>query len=148
MKVILQANVPGTGKKGDLINTSDGFARNYLFPKKLAIEANENNMRIYRQQEAARQAQIQAEKEAAMEIASKLKDITVKIVAKAGSNGRLFGSVTSQEIVDALSAQFGIKLLKHDLVIPEPIKAFGGYKLKVKLGHEISGVLTVSVTEA
>ena len=148
MKVILQQDVKGQGKKGQLIEASDGYARNFLLPRKLAVAATAENLNTMKQQEKARLAQEAAERAAAMEMVEKLKGCQVKIPAKAGSGGRLFGSVTSKEVSDALKAQCGIDIAKTKIVLPEPIKSFGGYQLKCKLGYEISGTINVIVTEA
>lgn len=148
MKVILQQDVRGQGKKGQLIEASDGYARNYLLPRKLAVLATAENVNTMKMQEKAKLAQQAAEKAEAEAVAAKLKDLSVKVVAKGGSNGRLFGAVTSKEIADALSAQHGITINKSKLVQEEPIKAFGGYELKVKLGYEITGTLKVVVAES
>ena len=148
MKVILQQDVKGQGKKGQLIEASDGYARNFLLPRKLAVAATAENMNTMRQQEKARLAQEAAERAAALEIAEKLKGCMVKIPAKAGAGGKLFGSVTSKEVSDALKAQFGMDIAKTKIVLPDPIKAFGGYQIKCKLGYEVSGVINVTVVEA
>lgn len=148
MKVILQQDVKGQGKKGQLIDVSDGYARNFLLPKKLAVTATVENLNTMKQQEKAKAAQMAAEKAAAQETAAKLEGILVKIPAKAGNGGKLFGSVTSKEISDALKAQSGMDIAKTKLVLPEPIKAFGTYQVKCKLGYEISGTINVVVTEA
>ena len=148
MKVILQQDVRGQGKKGQLVEASDGYARNYLLPRKLAVEATADNINKMKLQEKARKAQEAAEKAEAEAIAAKLKDLSVKVVAKGGSGGRLFGAVTSKEIADALSAQHGITINKSKIVQDEPIKAFGGYELKVKLGYEVVGTLKVVVAES
>ena len=148
MKVILQQDVRGQGKKGQMIEASDGYARNYLLPRKLAVLATAENVNTMKMQEKAKKAQEAAEKAEAEAIAAKLKDLSVKVVAKGGSNGRLFGAVTSKEIADALSAQHGISINKSKIVQEEPIKSFGGYELKVKLGYEVSGTLKVVVAEA
>ena len=148
MKVILQQDVKGQGKKGQLIEASDGYARNFLLPRKLAVAATAENLNTMKQQEKARLAQEAAERAAAMELSEKLKGCQVKIPAKAGSGGRLFGSVTSKEVSDALKAQCGIDIAKTKIILPDPIKSFGGYQLKCKLGYEISGTINVIVTEA
>ena len=148
MKVILQQDVKGQGKRGQLVNVSDGYARNFLFPKKLAVEANAENVNTMKMQDKAKKAQMAAEKAEAEAIAKQLKDVVVKIPAKAGTNGRLFGAVTSKEVSDALQAQHGIAIAKSKIVQEEPIKAFGAYQLKCKLGYEISGTVNVVVTEA
>ena len=148
MKVILQQDVKGQGKKGQLIEASDGYARNFLLPRKLAVLATPEAMNTMQQQEKAKRAQEAAERAAALEVAEKLKGCTVKIAAKAGQGGRLFGSVTSKEISDDLKAQFGMDIAKTKIVLPDPIKAFGGYQVKCKLGYEVSGVINVTVVEA
>ena len=148
MKVILQQDVKGQGKKGQLIEASDGYARNLLLPRKLAVLATPEAMNTMQQQEKAKRAQEAAERAAALEIAEKLTECNVKIAAKAGQGGRLFGSVTSKEISDALKAQFGMDIAKTKIVLPDPIKAFGGYQVKCKLGYEVSGVINVTVVEA
>ena len=148
MKVILLQDVKGQGKKGQLIEASDGYARNFLLPRKLAVPATAENINTMQQQEKAKRAQEAAERAAALEVAEKLKGCSVKISAKAGQGGRLFGSVTSKEISDALKAQFGMDIAKTKIVLPDPIKAFGGYQIKCKLGYEVSGVINVTVVEA
>ena len=148
MKVILQQDVKGQGKKGQLIEASDGYARNFLIPRKLAVAATAENLNTMKQQEKAKLAQEAAEKAAAQEMAQKLQSVMVKIPAKAGNGGKLFGSVTSKEVSDALKAQFGLDVAKTKIVLPDPIKAFGTYQLKCKLGYEISGTVNVVVTEA
>lgn len=147
MKVILLQDVKGQGKKGQLIEASDGYARNFLLPRKLAVAATAENLNTMKQQEKAKKAQEAAEKAEAQAIAEKLSGLTVKVVAKGGNGGRLFGAVTSKEISDALKAQHNIDIAKTKIVQEEPIKAFGGYKLKVKLGYEITGTLSVMVVE-
>ena len=147
MKVILQQDVKGQGKKGQLIEASDGYARNFLLPRKLAVPATAENINTMKMQEKAKAAQMAAEKAEAEATAAKLKELSVKVVAKAGNGGRLFGAVTSKEISDALKAQHSIDIAKTKIVQEEPIKAFGGYKLKVKLGYEITGTLSVMVVE-
>ena len=148
MKVILQQDVKGQGKKGQMVEVSDGYARNFLLPKKLAVAATAENVNTMRQQEKARLAQEAAERAAAMEIVEQLKGCMVKIPAKAGNGGKLFGSVTSKEVSEALKAQFGVDIAKTKIVLPEPIKSFGTYQLKCKLGYEISGTVNVVVSEA
>ena len=148
MKVILQADVKGKGKKGQLVNVSDGYARNFLFPKKLAVEANSSNLIEMKQRQAAEEARIARERAAAQEIAEKLKSCMVLISAKAGTGGRLFGSVTASEIADGLKAQFGIEIDRHKIILDENIKAFGTYELKAKLYNDVSGTVFVTVKEA
>ena len=147
MKVILQQDVKGQGKKGQLIEASDGYARNFLIPRKLAVAATAENLNTMKQQEKAKLAQEAAEKAAAQELAEKLQSVMVKIPAKAGNGGKLFGSVTSKEVSDALKAQFGLDIAKTKIVMDEPIKAFGTYQLKCKLGYEITGTVNVLVIE-
>ena len=148
MKVILQQDVKGQGKKGQMIEASDGYARNFLLPRKLAVPATAENVNTMKMQEKAKKAQEADEKAEAEATAAKLKELTVKVVAKGGNGGRLFGAVTSKEIADALQAQHGIAIPKTKIVQDEPIKAFGGYELKVKLGYEVTGTLKVVVAEA
>ena len=147
MKVILQEDVSGKGKKGQMVEVSPGYARNFLFPKNLAVEATADNINTMKLKEKARQAQIEREKEEARQIAEKLKDCKVKVVAKAGAGGKLFGSVTTKEIAEALAAQHGISLEKNKLV-SDPIKSFGFFDVKCKLGYDITAVLKVEVGEA
>lgn len=147
MKVIFNVDVKGQGKKGEMKEVSDGYARNYLLPRKLAMEANADNLNAYKLKEKAKAAQIAKEKAAAKETASKLSGIQVKIAAKAGSAGKLFGSVTSREISEALREQFGIEIEKQKIVQAEPIKSFGTFEVKCKLGYEITGTVSVLVIE-
>ena len=147
MKVILQQDVKGHGKRGQLVNVSDGYARNFLLPKKLAVPANADNMNKMIMQDKAKKAQMEAEKAEAQATAEKLKELMVKIPAKAGAGGRLFGAVTSKEISEALQAQFGLNIAKSKIVQDEPIKSFGTYQLKCKLWYEITGTVNVVVTE-
>ncbi len=148
MKVILLQDVKGQGKKGQLVNASDGYARNFLLPRKLAVEATAENLNTMKQQEKARKAQEAAEKAEAEAIAKKLEGIMVKVAAKAGEGGRLFGAVTSKEISEALAEQHAVTINKAKLVLDEPIKACGGYQVKAKLGYEVVGTVNVMVVEA
>ena len=147
MKVILQQDVRGQGKKGQLVEVSDGYARNFLLPKKLAVPATAENVNTMKQQEKARKAQEVAEKAEAEALSKKLEGLMVKIPAKAGEGGRLFGAVTAKEISEALAAQHGLTIAKAKLVLDEPIKACGGYQVKAKLGYEVTGTVNVMVTE-
>ena len=147
MKVIFNADVRGQGKKGEMKEVSDGYARNYLLPKGLAVAATQDNLNAMKLKEAAKKKQIEKEKAAALEASKKLESVVVKIAAKAGDSGRLFGSVTSKEISEALSKQFGIEIEKNKIVQAEPIKSFGSYEVKCKFGYEISGVIHVLVVE-
>ena len=148
MKVIFNVDVRGQGKKGELKEVSDGYARNYLLPRGLAAEATADNINTMKLREKAKAAQIAAEKAQAQEYAKKLGAVQVTIRAKAGKNGKLFGAVTSQEISEALKAQFDMDIEKNKIVQNDPIKTFGSYSLKVKLGHEVSGTVNVLVVEA
>jgi len=147
MKVILQQDVKGQGKKGQMVEVSEGYARNFLLPKKLAIAATADAINTMNLKEKARKAEEARLKAEAEEISKKLKDITVKLTAKAGNGGRLFGAVTTKEISDGLKKQFSIDIPKQKLVLEEPIKAFGTYQVKAKLGFEVSGTVSVMVTE-
>ena len=142
MKVILQQDVKGQGKKGQLVNVSDGYARNFLLPKKLAVIATAENVNTMKQQEKARKAQEAAEKAEAEALSEKL-----KVAAKAGEGGRLFGAVTAKEISECLAEQHGLTIAKTKLVLDEPIKACGGYQIRAKLGYEVTGTVNVMVTE-
>lgn len=148
MKVILTADVKGQGKKGQIVTVSDGYARNFLFPKNLAKEATTDNLNTAKLKQEAEAARIAREKAAAQELAEKLKTMVVKVTAKAGSNGRLFGSITAADISAALKKQFNIEIDRHKMTIEENIKQFGTYEVKVKLYNEVSGILRVSVCEA
>ncbi|MBR2132961.1 MAG: 50S ribosomal protein L9 [Oscillospiraceae bacterium] len=147
MKVILQQDVKGQGKKGQMVEVAEGYARNFLLPKKLAVIATADAMNTMKLQEKAKKAEEARLKAEAQEIAEKLKTVQVKITARAGANGKLFGAVTSKEVSDALKAQHGIELAKQKIVLDEPIKSYGGFQLKAKLGHEISGTISVLVVE-
>ena len=148
MKVILQQDVKGQGKKGELVNVSDGYARNFLLPKKLAVAATAENLTVMKQQEKARLKKAEADKAKANEVAAKLGEVLVKIAAKgSGEGGKLFGSVTSREISEELSRQHGIEIEKNKIVQDEPIKSFGSYEVKCKLGFEITGIINVLVIE-
>ena len=147
MKVILTADVKGQGKKGELKEVSDGYARNYLLPRKLATEATADNLNALKLKEKAKAAQIAKEKALAEENAKKLGGVQVLIKAKAGNGGKLFGAVTSQEISRGLKEQFDIDIEKNKIVQSEPIKTFGAFTVKAKLGYEISGSINVLVVE-
>lgn len=147
MKVIFNVDVRGQGKKGEMKEVSDGYARNYLLPRKLASEATADALNAIKLKEKAKAAQMAKEKAQAEENAKRLSGVVVRIQAKAGQGGRLFGAVTSQEISDALRAQHGIEIEKNKIVQAEPIKQFGTYKVKAKLGYEVSGTINLIVTE-
>ena len=148
MKVILLQDVKGKGKKGQILEVSDGYARNFMLPKKLAIEATPDAINTMRMNDKATQERIAREKAEAMEISKKLRAMTLTVTAKGGGAGRLFGSVTNQEIADALAKNSGIKLDKRKIVISDPIKAVGTYTVQCKLGYEINAPLTVKIEEA
>ncbi|WHH57555.1 50S ribosomal protein L9 [Petroclostridium sp. X23] len=147
MKVILQADVKGQGKKGDLVNVSDGYARNFLFPKGLAIEANKANMNVLESQKAAQAFKKEKELEAAKKLAEKLSKVTVTIKAKAGEHGKLFGSITSKDVADKLKEQHKIDIDKRKINLPEAIKALGAMDVEVKVYPEVSAKIKVSVVE-
>ena len=147
MKVIFNEDVRGQGKKGELKEVSDGYARNYLFPRNLATAATADNINAYKIKEKAAAARAAKERAQAVENSKKLEGIQVVIKAKAGSSGKLFGAVTSQEISDALKAQHGIEVEKNKIVQTEPIKNYGTYSVKAKLGYEVSGTVSVLVIE-
>ena len=147
MKVILTQDVKGKGKKGQMIEVSDGYARNFMLPKKMAIEATPDAINTMRMNDKATQERIAREKAEALEVSKKLRNMTLTVTAKGGGAGRLFGSVTNAEIADAL-AKNGIKLDKRKIVIADPIKNVGTYTVTCKLGYEISAPLTVKIVEA
>ena len=147
MKVILQQDVKGQGKKGQMIEVSEGYARNFLLPKKLAIPATTDAINTMNLKEKARRAEEARQREEALATANKLKEITVRIAAKAGTGGRLFGAVTTKEISEALNKQFSLDIPKQKLVLDEAIKSFGTYTVKAKLGFEISASFNVAVSE-
>jgi large subunit ribosomal protein L9 len=145
MKVILQADVSGQGKKGELINVSDGYARNFLFPRKLASEATPPALAEYERNEKAKAVKLERAKAEASEMAKSLKGKGVTLTAKGGTGGRLFGSVTNAEVTEALNAQYKLSIDRKDVSLAEPIKTQGTYTAKVKLGHGISAEITVTV---
>ena len=148
MKVILLQDVKGKGKKGQMLEVSDGYARNFMLPKKLAIEATADAINTMRMNDKAAAEKAAREKAEAMEVAKQLKEMILVVTAKGGGAGRLFGSVTNQEIADALKAKSGIALDKRKIVIADPIKNVGTYTVTCKLGYEISAKLTVKIEEA
>ena len=147
MKVILLQDVKGKGKKGQMIEVSDGYARNFMLPKKLAIEATPDAVNTMRMNDKATQERIAREKAEALEISRKLREMTLTVTAKGGGQGRLFGAVTNQEVAVALEKQSGIKLDKRKIVLNENIKNVGTYTATCKLGYEISAPLTLKVVE-
>lgn len=147
MKVILKADVRGKGKKGQMIEVAEGYARNFLMPKGLAVLATADAVNTMRLQEKAKAKADAEAKAAATEIAEKLKGMQVKVASKGGEGGKLFGAVTGREISAALKEQHGVDIDSKKLVLDEPIKSFGSYQVKAKLGFEISGTVYVIVTE-
>lgn len=147
MKVILQQDVKGQGKKGQMIEAAEGYARNFLLPRKLAILATNDSINTMNLKEKARKADEARQKAEAEAIAEKLQGCMVKLTAKAGNGGRLFGAVTTKEIAEGLAKQCGIDIHKQKLVLEEPIKAFGTFQIKAKLGFEVGGIVNVMVSE-
>ena len=148
MKVILLQDVKGKGKKGQMLEVSDGYARNFMLPKKLAIEATPDAINTMKMNDKATQERIAREKAEALDVSKKLRAMTLTVTAKGGGAGRLFGSVTNQEIADALAKASGIKLDKRKIVLSDPIKSIGTYTVTCKLGYEINAPLTVKIEEA
>ena len=147
MKVILLQDIKGTGKKGELINVSDGYARNYLFPRKLAREADAQAMNELKNAEQSKQHKIAVETAEAEANKKRLEGQTLVMTAKAGQGGRLFGSVTSKEIANALKQKYSLDIDKRKIVLDNDIKAFGTYNCEVKLYTGISAAIKVMVTE-
>ena len=147
MKVILLTDVKGKGKKGQMLEVSDGYARNYMLPRKLAIEATADAINTMKMNDKATQERIAREKAAAMEISKKLRAMILVVKAKGGGAGRLFGAVTNAEIAAELEKQ-GVKLDKRKIVLGENIKNVGTYTVTCKLGYEINAPLTVKIEEA
>lgn len=147
MKVILLQDVKGKGKKGQLLEISDGYARNFLLPRKLAVEATADAVNTKKMNDKAAAEKAAKERAEAVEISKKLRELTLTVAAKGGGAGKLFGSVTNQEIADALKANTGIALDKRKIVISDPIKNVGTYTVQCKLGYEIVAPLTVKIVE-
>ena len=147
MKVIFNTDVRGQGKKGELKEVSDGYARNYLIPRKLASEATVDNINALKVKEKARARQIEMEKAQAIENAKKLEGVQVIVRAKSGGAGKLFGAVTSEVISKALKEQYDIDIEKNKIVQGDPIKSYGAYTVKAKFGYEISGSINLLVVE-
>ena len=147
MKVLLLADVKGKGKKDQIVNVSDGYARNFLFPKKLAVEADAKALADAKNKEEAKEFKIEQDKAAARELAAKLESVVVKIKATAGADGRLYGSITTADIAAALQDQAGIQLDKRKIVTDSAIKAYCSYSLTVKLYPEIQGKLNLVVCD-
>lgn len=147
MKVILLQDVKAQGKKGELINVSDGYARNFLLPKKLAVEADATALNDLKNKEAARQHKAEVEKQNAIDTAAALESILVKFTAGAGADGKLYGSVTSKDIAERLENERKIAVDKRKIQLADPIRTFGSYNIPVKLHPEVTGTIHVIVTE-
>ena len=147
MKVLLLADVKGQGKKDQIVEVSDGYARNFLFPKKLAVVADNKVISENKSKEEAKQFRLKEEKAAAVALAEKLGTLTVKISAPSGADGRLYGSVTTKDIADELAKQHKITVDKRKLSLPENIKTYGTYNVDVKVYPEVTATLKVTVTE-
>lgn len=145
MKVILLDNIKGVGKKDEVINASDGYARNFLFPKKLAVEANSENMSKLKAKQDANEYKKSQEKEETQKQAEKLKGILLKIAVKSGENGRIFGSITSKEIADSLKEQYKIEVDKKKIDLKEPIKTLGSFTVSIKLYEGVVGTLKIQL---
>ena len=148
MKVILLQDVKGKVKKGQMLEVSDGYARNFMLPKKMAVEATPDAINTMRMNDKATQERIAKEKAEALALSKQLREMTLVVKAKGGGAGRLFGSVTNQEIADSVEKNSGIKLDKRKIVISEQIKSVGTYTVTCKLGYEINAPLTVKIEEA
>ena len=147
MKVILLADVKGQGKKNDVVEVSDGYAKNFLFPRKLAKPADAQSLNDIKGREEARLYRIATEKKTAQELAARLATLVVKIPASSGADGRLYGSITAKDISERLEADFGIVIDKRKLVLPENIKAYGKYEVEAKLYTEVVAKVYVLVCE-
>ncbi len=145
MKVILKQDVKGLGKAEDLVNVSDGYARNFLMPRGLAAEASASNINIMNTKKEAEKSRKDRELAQAKELAARLKDVVVTIKTKSGDNGKLFGSITSKDISDQLRKSFKIDIDKKKMVLSEPIKSIGNFEIEVKLYPEVSGKLAVKI---
>lgn len=145
MKVILLADIKGVGKKDEVINSSDGYARNFLFPKKLAVEANSENMSKLKAKNDSNAYKKSLEKEAAEKLAQKIKGILLKISVKTGENGKIFGSITSKEIADNLKEQYKIEIDKKKIDLKEPIKTLGSFEVNIKLYEGVIGKLKMQM---
>ena len=147
MKVILKEDVKSLGKKGELVNTSDGYARNYLFPRGLAVEANADNLNVYNTKQAAAAHHKAEEKKHAEEMKSRIASVTVTIKGKVGANGCLQGAVTTKDIAEALKAQHGMEVDKKKISLKIPVRGFGKYTAEIRLYPEITAELTVVVDQ-
>ena len=147
MKVILLADVKSQGKKGDLINVSDGYARNFLIPRKLGLEATPQLIKELNDKEEARKRREAEEKAAAEKLAEKLQGMEVKIKVSSGADGKLYGSVTAKNIADAFAEQHGVEIDRRKILLDDPIKAYGSYSVEVKLYSGVNGKLNVLVCD-
>ena len=147
MKVILLEDVKGLGKKGDVVNINDGYARNFVLPKKLGVEANNKNLNDLKLQKAKEEKIARQQLEAAQAFAKEMEEDAVVLSIKAGEGGRTFGSVSSKEIAQAYKEQKGKEIDKKKIVLPEPIRSFGVFEVGVKLHPKVTGTLRVKVTE-
>lgn len=147
MKVILKADVKSVGKKGDIINASDGYARNFLFPKGLAVEATEGNLKALKAIKVSEQKKKEEELKNARELAKKIEGLTVLIKVKTGENGKLFGSITSKDIADELKKQFKIEVDKKKVILEEAIKSAGTYNVEVKVYPDVVASLKVNIMQ-
>jgi large subunit ribosomal protein L9 len=147
MKLILLQDVKGLGKKDEIVNVADGYARNYLIPKKMAREATEGSIKQIQQEKKALQKRKSKEREEAMELAAKLSKSSTVIKVKAGEQGKLFGSITSKDIAEALNTQYGLKVDKRKIELSEPIKSLGNYEVGVKLAANVDAKITVKIVE-
>jgi len=147
LKVILLEDIKKLGKKGDLVNVADGYARNYLFPRNLAKEATAGGIKQLKQEKAALENKRKKEKEQAKELAAKLSDTIITLKVKSGEQGKLFGSVTSKDISEALKEQQKIEVDRRKIELSEPIKSLGSYKVDIKLAPEVDAKLTVKIVE-
>ena len=145
MKVILKADIKGVGKKDEVINASDGYARNFLFPKNLAVEANNENMNKLKAKQNSLKFQKDQEKEEAIKIANKLKGISLRIKVKAGENGKIFGGVTAKEISEELQKQYKLQIDKKKILLKETIKNIGRFSVDIKFGDGVSAKLTLNI---
>ena len=145
MKVILKQDIKGVGKKDQIINANDGYARNYLFPKNLAVPADKWNLANLQSKQASEEHRKELEKQAALENAKKIENILLKLPVKSGGNGKVFGSITAKEIVQNLEKQYGIKVDKKKVLLQEPIKILGMFTIEIKLYDGVIAKLKVNV---
>ena len=145
MKVILKEDIKGVGKKDQIINANDGYARNYLFPKKLAVPADKGNIANLASKKSSVEHKKELEREAAKEISKKINEIVLKLQVKSGENGKIFGSITSKEIQENLEKQYKIQVDKKKINLPEPIKTLGMFNIEIKLYEDITAKLKLNV---